>query len=107
MTAFLANTTNLPNVAIAVSGGGYRAMIHGASIFNALDGRNETAVKQGTGGVVQLATYMAGLSGGSWFVGCEWNLESSVICKSDRAIHLQLWPSTISQLWNSFIPCGI
>lgn len=27
---FLANTTNLPNVAVAVSGGGYRAMLHGS-----------------------------------------------------------------------------
>lgn len=66
---FLANTSNLPNVAVAVSGGGYRAMLHGASVVNAFDGRNSSAVSQGTGGIMQLATYMAGLSGGSWLVG--------------------------------------
>lgn len=69
VTAFLANTSNLPNVGLAASGGGYRAMLHAASVFNALDARNSSSVAQGTGGILQLATYMAGLSGGSWFVG--------------------------------------
>lgn len=41
----------------------------GAGTFAALDGRNESAVQAGTGGVWQLASYMTGLSGGSWFVG--------------------------------------
>lgn len=69
LTAFLSNTTNLPNVALASSGGGYRAMLHAAGLFNAFDSRNESSVKQGTGGILQVATYMAGLSGGSWFTG--------------------------------------
>jgi lysophospholipase len=34
-----------------------------------LDSRNSTAVDRGTGGFLQLATYIAGLSGGSWTVG--------------------------------------
>ncbi|KAF8314067.1 hypothetical protein DL93DRAFT_2080559 [Clavulina sp. PMI_390] len=69
VASFVANTANLPNVAIATSGGGYRAMLHGAGMFNAFDGRNASSVAQGTGGVLQLATYMAGLSGGSWWTG--------------------------------------
>lgn len=58
-----------PNVGIAVSGGGFRAALYGAGTFSAFDGRNDSAVQAGTGGVWQLATYMTGLSGGSWFVG--------------------------------------
>lgn len=61
--------TTGPTVGIAVSGGGFRAALVGAGTFNALDGRNTTAVQAGTGGVWQLASYMTGLSGGSWFVG--------------------------------------
>lgn len=57
-----------PNVGIAVSGGGYRAALVGAGTFQALDGRNASSVERGTGGVWQLASYMTGLSGGSWFV---------------------------------------
>lgn len=57
-----------PTVGLAVSGGGYRAALVGAGTFNAFDQRNSSAVQAGTGGVLQLASYMAGLSGGSWFV---------------------------------------
>ncbi|KAJ7747752.1 lysophospholipase [Mycena metata] len=51
-----------------VSGGGYRAAIFGAGVLNALDGRNSSSVKKGTGGLLQSATHLAGLSGGSWLV---------------------------------------
>ena len=60
--------TRLPRLGIATSGGGYRAAIFGAGILNALDGRNQTSVKAGTGGLLQAATYLSGLSGGSWLV---------------------------------------
>ncbi|KAF8294740.1 hypothetical protein DL93DRAFT_829796 [Clavulina sp. PMI_390] len=93
LTAFLANTSNLPNVGIASGGGGYRAMLHAAGLFNAFDGRNTSSVAQGTGGILQLATYMAGLSGGSWWTGSMavndfpmvydlanfWNLEQNLV----------------------------
>ena len=69
LTSFLSNTSNLPNVAIAASGGGYRSMLHSAALLNAFDARNATSLAQGTGGILQLATYIAGLSGGSWLVG--------------------------------------
>ncbi|KAJ4487748.1 phospholipase B [Lentinula aciculospora] len=53
-------------VGIAISGGGYRASQFGAGVISALDARNATAVSAGTGGLLQVATYLSGLSGGSW-----------------------------------------
>ena len=60
--------SNSPNLGIATSGGGYRAAIFGAGVLNALDGRNSSAVSTGTGGLLQSATYLSGLSGGSWLL---------------------------------------
>lgn len=57
-----------PTLGIASSGGGYRAAIFGAGVLNALDGRNATSASAGTGGLLQAATYLTGLSGGSWLV---------------------------------------
>jgi lysophospholipase len=59
---------SMPNLGIAVSGGGYRAALFGAGVMNALDGRNSTAASTGTGGLLQSATYLTALSGGSWLV---------------------------------------
>ena len=60
------NTSSAPNFALAFSGGGYRAMLNAAGIYNGLDARsNSTSL----GGILQSSTYMAGLSGGNWFVG--------------------------------------
>ncbi|KAJ7023456.1 lysophospholipase [Mycena alexandri] len=58
----------LPTVGISTSGGGDRAAIFGAGVLNALDGRNSSSVKKGTGGLLQAATHLAGLSGGSWLL---------------------------------------
>lgn len=62
------NTSEYPIFGIATSGGGYRAAIFGAGVLNVLDGRNDSSVKTGTGGLLQAATYLAGLSGGAWLV---------------------------------------
>ena len=65
------NTSMLPNIAIAVSGGGYRALLNGAGALAAFDDRtahNSTAAAS-LSGLLQSATYLAGLSGGSWLVG--------------------------------------
>ncbi|PLW42637.1 hypothetical protein PCANC_11751 [Puccinia coronata f. sp. avenae] len=59
----------LPNVGLALSGGGPRAALIGASMVNALDDKNPDAVREGTGGIIQLVNYITGLSGGSWFTG--------------------------------------
>ncbi|GAQ05301.1 lysophospholipase [Aspergillus lentulus] len=60
----------LPNIGIAVSGGGYRALMDGAGALKAFDGRPENATAKGQlGGLLQSATYLAGLSGGGWLFG--------------------------------------
>lgn len=63
------NATNLPNVAIAVSGGGYRAMLTGGGALKAFDSRTPNSTTSGQiGGLLQTATYVSGLSGGSWLL---------------------------------------
>ncbi|KAH7141235.1 lysophospholipase catalytic domain-containing protein [Dactylonectria estremocensis] len=64
------NTTALPNIGIAISGGGYRAMLSGAGALAAWDDRSDGSQKEGNlGGLLQSATYVSGLSGGGWLVG--------------------------------------
>ncbi|KAJ0421572.1 lysophospholipase catalytic domain-containing protein [Aspergillus carlsbadensis] len=64
------NSSDLPNIGIAVSGGGYRALMNGAGAIKAFDNRTENSTSQGQlGGLLQSATYLAGLSGGGWLVG--------------------------------------
>jgi lysophospholipase len=60
----------LPRMGIAVSGGGYRALMNGAGAISAFDNRTTDSTAPGRlGGVLQAATYLSGLSGGSWLVG--------------------------------------
>lgn len=61
-------SSEVPTLGIATSGGGYRAAIFGAGVLNALDARNSSSDAAGTGGLLQAATYLSGLSGGSWFI---------------------------------------
>ena len=64
------NASALPNIAIAASGGGYRAMLNGAGVIEAFDSRTPNSTAQGQlGGLLQSATYVAGLSGGGWLMG--------------------------------------
>lgn len=64
------NATALPNIGIAFSGGGYRALMNGAGFLAAADDRTNNATNTGQiGGLLQATTYLAGLSGGSWLVG--------------------------------------
>jgi lysophospholipase len=46
----------------------FRAAQNGAGVIAALDIRNQTSKAAGTGGLFQAATYMSGLSGGSWLL---------------------------------------
>ena len=81
------NGSGLPIISIAASGGGYRCVtIHtprrygklnsvpcsasqtGAGVISGLDARDKTAKEKGTGGLLQVSSYLAGLSGGSWLV---------------------------------------
>jgi lysophospholipase len=62
--------SSLPNIGIAFSGGGYRALLNGAGAFAAFDERTKDSTAPGQlGGLLQSATYVSGLSGGSWLVG--------------------------------------
>lgn len=64
------NQSALPNIGIAVSGGGYRALLNGAGAIAAFDNRENNSTAAGhIGGLLQSATYLAGLSGGGWLVG--------------------------------------
>ena len=64
------NVSNLPNVAIAASGGGYRACLNAGGAVQAFDSREVNSTLPGhLGGLLQSATYLAGLSGGAWLVG--------------------------------------
>lgn len=69
ISRLFSNDSNVPRVAIACSGGGYRAMLSGAGMLAAMDDRTEGANEHGLGGLLQATTYLAGLSGGSWLVG--------------------------------------
>ena len=64
------NLSTLPNIALAVSGGGYRACLNGGGAVQAFDSREDNSTAAGhLGGLLQSATYLAGLSGGGWLVG--------------------------------------
>lgn len=64
--SFLDRDGAYPRIAISLSGGGYRALLNGAGFIKAADER--TAGDGGIGGLLQSATYLSGLSGGSWLV---------------------------------------
>lgn len=60
----------LPNIGLAFSGGGYRAMLSGAGALAAFDSRSTGSTEDGNlGGLLQSSTYISGLSGGGWLVG--------------------------------------
>jgi len=63
------NVSMLPNIGIAVSGGGWRALMNGAGAIAAYDQRTPGSTGTGQlGGLLQSATYLSGLSGGGWLV---------------------------------------
>ncbi|CCF57144.1 hypothetical protein KAFR_0C01510 [Kazachstania africana CBS 2517] len=73
------NSSNVPKIGFAASGGGYRAMLNGAGMLSAFDNRTRGANEHGYGGLLQAATYLSGLSGGNWLVGTlAWNNWTSV-----------------------------
>lgn len=63
------NVSALPNIGIAASGGGWRALLNGAGAVAAFDSRTPNSTNTGhIGGLLQSSTYLAGLSGGGWLV---------------------------------------
>lgn len=89
------NLTQIPNIGIALSGGGYRALMNGAGVLAAFDERTRNSTSPGhLGGLLQSATYTAGLSGGGWLVGSlSLNNFTSVqaILDSDPDVTGSLW----------------
>ena len=59
------STFTFPKIGLAFSGGGLRAAQYGAGVLSALDARNDSAKAAGTGGLLQVTSYFAGLSGAS------------------------------------------
>src|SRR3569833_474656 len=85
--------STLPNIGIAVSGGGYRALLNGAGFLAAADNRTAHATgKTGIGGLLQASTYLVGLSGGGWRVGAVYsNNFSSVTQLRDGKEGSSVW----------------
>jgi len=97
--AYLQNITDhggtLPRIGIAVSGGGYRAMMNGAGALAAFDDRTSGSTQAGRlGGILQASTYVSGLSGGSWLVGslymANFTTVESIVRPTDKFLS-QLW----------------
>jgi lysophospholipase len=83
----------LPNIGIAISGGGYRAMLNGAGFIAAADIRTENSTNMGgIGGLLQSTTYFSGLSGGAWLVGSLYiNNFSTVTALRDGSSGSSVW----------------
>ncbi|TLS28385.1 hypothetical protein PpBr36_01928 [Pyricularia pennisetigena] len=80
VSRFQGEISSLPNIALAFSGGGYRALLNGAGFIKAADDRTPgTTEPGGIGGLLQASTYMSGLSGGSWLLGSVFNNNFSTI----------------------------
>ncbi|KAL4078419.1 lysophospholipase catalytic domain-containing protein [Scleroderma yunnanense] len=60
---------HFPRVGIAIGGASLRTAQFGAGVLSALDARNDTAKSIGTGGLLQVASYLASSSGGAWLAG--------------------------------------
>ena len=60
----------LPNIALAMSGGGFRGQLVGAGLIQAMDDRHEASKNLKTGGLLQMSTYFSACSGKfSFFLG--------------------------------------
>lgn len=67
LNAGFQNVNSAPALALASSGGGFRAMLTGGGVHQALDSREQNASK--LKGLYQSFLYESGLSGGSWLLG--------------------------------------
>ncbi|CAK7208032.1 Lysophospholipase 1 [Sporothrix eucalyptigena] len=90
-----ASTADVPNIGLAVSGGGYRALMNGAGFLAAADSRTPHQPSSSNGsisGLLQAATYLAGLSGGGWLVGSMFaNNFSTIVELRDGYTGSDLW----------------
>ena len=87
------NISALPNIGIAMSGGGYRALMNGAGFIAAADDRTPGSTGSGgIGGLLQATTYVAGLSGAGWLGGSIYsNNFSTVVDLRDGSSGSAVW----------------
>ncbi|KAH7119963.1 acyl transferase/acyl hydrolase/lysophospholipase [Dendryphion nanum] len=78
-----------PVIGLVTSGGGYRSMLSGAGVVQALDARDS---KTPISGLYQALTYHTGLSGGSWLL--------SALAGNDNPTISSL----IQRYWNPLLP---
>jgi lysophospholipase len=87
------NTTALPNIAISLSGGGYRALLNGAGALAAFDSRTANSTSAGhLGGLLQASTYVSALSGGGWLIG-------SIYANNFTSVEAIINQGTNSPIW--------
>ncbi|KJR81369.1 lysophospholipase [Sporothrix schenckii 1099-18] len=88
-----ASDANRPNIGLAMSGGGYRALMNGAGFLAAADSRTADQPANGSiAGLLQASTYLAGLSGGGWLVGSMFaNNFSTIVQMRDGYPGSDLW----------------
>lgn len=117
---FIANSTQNITIAVALTGGNYRAMLVGAGQYAALDNRTENAYKIGLGGIMQSSTYIGALSGGTYLLGSLaiqnwpsveetvlqnpndiWNLTASNQLINTTGLASIVWPVVTDNLWGA------
>jgi lysophospholipase len=87
------NTTALPNIAISLSGGGYRALLNDAGALAAFDSRTSNSTSAGhLGGLLQASTYVSALSGGGWLIG-------SIYANNFTSVEAIINQGTDSPIW--------
>ncbi|KAM7197000.1 lysophospholipase [Rhypophila sp. PSN 637] len=85
----------LPRLGIAMSGGGYRALLNGAGALAAFYNLTTNSTGPGQlGGILQATTYLSGLSGASWLVGSLYTQNFTTV---ESIIHAN--EGFLSQLW--------
>lgn len=84
----------MPTVALASSGGGYRAMLLGAGVVQAFDARDSNSPVKG---LYQSLSHHAGLSGGAWLLSSIQGNGHATVSK----LKVELWDKSLpkNSLW--------
>lgn len=84
-----------PVLALASSGGGFRALLTGAGVHQAFDGREKD--KTSVSGLYQALSYESGLSGGAWLLGSVSAYESRLQSAIANKPYIRSRPTTGNQ----------
>ncbi|QDS78049.1 hypothetical protein FKW77_003256 [Venturia effusa] len=87
-------TCEMPTIAMASSGGGYRSMLLGAGVIQSFDARDSNSSVKG---LYQSFTYHAGLSGGAWLLSSIQGNDHETVSK----LKVELWDKFLpkNSLW--------